>query len=305
MTTGTSNTAVGTSTALSVTTGHSNVAIGTESLFINTTGSANIAVGKDALRNNSTASNNTAIGHNALYANTTGTQNVAVGYAALDALTTGNNCTAVGYSALTSATGQHNTAVGESAGNNITTGYNNTVMGKFARPSAAAGVEQIVIGHELVGIGNNYVTFGKSSGSDRVYNLFTSNASWTRASDVRWKKDIQTNTDLGLDFINDLRTVTYKWKAPSELDPSLPDYDADKTEADYTNKMYGFIAQEVKQVLDDHNITDFAGWHVTEENHAMQGISYEMFVMPLVKAVQELTAKNTALEARVAALESA
>ena len=119
------------------------------------------------------------------------------------------------------------------------------------------------------------------------------------------EKDIQTNTDLGLDFINDLRTVTYKWKAPSELDPSLSNYNADKTEAAYTNKMYGFIAQEVKQALDDHNVTDFAGWHVTDEDDAIQGISYEMFVMPLVKAVQELTAKNTALEERVAALESA
>ena len=90
---------------------------------------------------------------------------------------------------------------------------------------------------------------------------------------------------MGLAFINDLRTVTYKWKAPSELDPSLSNYDANKTEADYTSKMYGFIAQEVKQALDDHNVTDFNGWHIDEngDDH-IQGISYEMFVMPLVKA---------------------
>ena len=111
------------------------------------------------------------------------------------------------------------------------------------------------------------------------------------------KKDIQTNTDLGLAFINDLRTVTYKWKAPSELPNDLYGYDADKTEADYTNKMYGFIAQEVKQALDDHNVTDFAGWTVNGQD--IQGISYEMFVMPLVKAVQELSAENEALKARL------
>jgi hypothetical protein len=69
--------------------------------------------------------------------------------------------------------------------------------------------------------------------------------------------------------------------------------------------MYGFIAQEVKQALDDHDVTDFGGWHISNDDDAIQGISYEMFVMPLVKAVQELTAKNTALETRVAALESA
>ena len=58
--------------------------------------------------------------------------------------------------------------------------------------------------------------------------------------------------------------------------------------------MYGFIAQEVKAALDKHNITDFNGWH--ESPDGIQGISYEMFIMPLVKAVQELSAKVTALE---------
>ena len=59
--------------------------------------------------------------------------------------------------------------------------------------------------------------------------------------------------------------------------------------------MYGFIAQEVKTALDNHNITDFNGW--TQTPDGLQGISYEMFIMPLVKAVQELSVKVTALEA--------
>ena len=63
--------------------------------------------------------------------------------------------------------------------------------------------------------------------------------------------------------------------------------------------MYGFIAQEVKQALDNHNVTDFNGWHVVDNDDAIQGISYEMFVMPLVKAVQELSAENAALKARL------
>jgi hypothetical protein len=248
---------------------------------------------------NTTGASNAAGGREALRENTTGQQNTAFGAFALDALTTGTNCTAVGYNALTDATGIHNTAIGESAGSNITTGTNNTCLGKFARPHLVDATDQIVIGSETQGVGNHHVTIGRSNGSNRIYNNFNSNATWTRVSDIRWKKDIQTNTDLGLDFINDLRTVTYKWKAPSELDSSLPSYDANKTEATYTNKMYGFIAQEVKQALDDHNITDFSGWNVTEEDVPIQGISYEMFVMPLVKAVQELSAENAALKARL------
>ena len=69
--------------------------------------------------------------------------------------------------------------------------------------------------------------------------------------------------------------------------------------------MYGFIAQEVKAAMDTHNITGFNGWHVTPESQgSQQGVSYEMFVMPLVKAVQELSAKVDALETKVAALEN-
>ena len=146
--------------------------------------------------------------------------------------------------------------------------------------------------------------FGRDTGASRVYNYFTSNASWTRNSDERLKKNITTNTDCGLAFINDLRTVTYKFKAPSELDSNMEDYDASKTEALHTDKMYGFIAQEVKAALDSHNITNFNGWNQLEDGgDNLQGISYEMFVMPLVKAIQELSAKNDALEARVTTLE--
>jgi hypothetical protein len=57
--------------------------------------------------------------------------------------------------------------------------------------------------------------------------------------------------------------------------------------------------------MDTHNITDFAGHHQIEDGgDNMQGISYEMFVMPLVKAIQELSAQNAALTARIEALES-
>ena len=67
--------------------------------------------------------------------------------------------------------------------------------------------------------------------------------------------------------------------------------------------MYGLIAQEVKAVLDDQGITDFGGWTTTENEVELQGISQEMFVHPLIKAIQELSAKNDALEARIATLE--
>ena len=60
---------------------------------------------------------------------------------------------------------------------------------------------------------------------------------------------------------------------------------------------YGFIAQEVKEALDKHasdNDKEFSGWKEGEDG--MQHTSREMFVIPLIKAVQELSAQVTTLK---------
>ena len=189
-------------------------------------------------------------------------------------------------------TGESNTFLGYAAGYNTTThttGTGNTYIGTNTHGSSATATGQIVLGaNELTGIGDNYFVFGRNA-EGKVYNQYSANASWTRASDVRLKKEIADNTDCGLAFINDLRPVTFKWKAPSEVDSDMPSYNPDKTEHSYTSKMYGLIAQEVKAALDKHNITEFGGWH--EDNKNVQGVSQEMFIHPLIKAVQELSAE--------------
>ena len=60
--------------------------------------------------------------------------------------------------------------------------------------------------------------------------------------------------------------------------------------------MHGFIAQEVKVALDTAGVDTFAGWKLDERDGETQRTSREMFVMPLIRAVQELSAKVTALE---------
>jgi len=262
----------------------------------------------ESLRNNTTSNYNTAVGRTALYSNTTGSYNTTSGYQALYSNTTGSANTVSGRSALyNNTTGSNNTSLGYNAGSGLTTGAQNTLVGAYCGQSMPSGATyRIAMGYNTAPVGDYYFTFGRDSGSDRVYNQYNANASWTRASDERIKKDITTNTDCGLAFINDLRTVTYKFKAPSELEATMSEYDIDKTEAVHKDKMYGFIAQEVKEAMDTHNITDFAGWHQIDDGEDnMQGISYEMFVMPLVKAVQELSAENKALLTRIEALENA
>ena len=60
---------------------------------------------------------------------------------------------------------------------------------------------------------------------------------------------------------------------------------------------YGFVAQELESVL-----SDIVTKGKTEED--MWQLDYSRLTPHLVKAVQELSAKNDALEARLAALEA-
>ena len=73
---------------------------------------------------------------------------------------------------------------------------------------------------------------------------------------------------------------------------------------DGARRHWGFIAQEVKQVVDDASV-DFAGWSLADKDDpdSTQSLRYEEFIAPLTKALQEVIAKNEALEARIAALE--
>ena len=319
-------------------TGSYNTAVGNEALHYLTTGAYNTCLGHGAGKDITTASYNTIIGNTAGEALSTQGQNTYIG-AASGYAATGYENVAIGYAShLIATTSDSNVCVGWFAGSHLTTGDNNIAIGKNCNTSSSGTTENsIAIGHaDFDGIGTNYFSFGKGA-NDIVYNKFDTNASWTRSSDQRYKKDIQANTDCGLAFINDLRPVTFKFKAMSELDSSLPNYDPDDTTPNNEGKkLYGLIAQEVKTVLDKHNITDFGGWDIHDVDQrelkyeegmripegkkvgdvrrvpkqilgddGMQSISQEMFVHPLIKAVQELSTKLTAAEARIKTLEDA
>jgi len=336
---------VGRESLSSLTSGNSNVAIGKLALFT-TNGSSNVAIGQEAARLNSNGSNNVVIGFEAHYTSTGAASNVAIGYQSAyhntsgSALTcvgldsgkhnttggtntfigssagkgitsaklTGSNNTTVGSGAglLLQGAGNANTFLGSDAGDSVTTGVQNICIGVNANPNSATDNNAIVTGHDITGAPNDF-TFGKAS--NVVFNDFDTDAAWTRSSDERLKKNI-TDQTLGLDFINDLRTVKYKWKANGELDASdsqlahLREEDDDGNIINYMNTsatMYNFIAQEVKVALDTAGVSEFGGWK--EDHHGVQQVSREMFVIPLVKAVQELSTALDAALARIAVLE--
>ena len=62
---------------------------------------------------------------------------------------------------------------------------------------------------------------------------------------------------------------------------------------------HGFIAQEVKEAIDKHGDTTFGGWHLDKIDNETQRVKKNMFVMPLIKAIQELSKKVSDLEKKL------
>ena len=339
LTTGQYNTALGYKALSLDTKGNRAVGVGYEALanqnFTSSSDNINTAVGFHAGKEITTGAENTVMGGEALDACTVGNGNVALGVQALSGNVNGSRNTAVGTTALkvaeasgSTSSNQYNVALGYGAGLNVSTSGFNTLIGSFAGDTLTSGGSNICLGYgadtggagsdNAITIGvnitssSNDFSFGKAS--NVVKNDFDSDANWSRSSDVRLKKNI-TDQKLGLDFINDLRTVKYNWKASHELDSTdsqlshLYKEDEADNEMNTDVTMHNFIAQEVKAALDTAGVSDFSGW--SEDQYGVQQVSREMFVIPLVKAVQELSAKvdaleteNTAIKARLDALEA-
>jgi len=119
-------------------------------------------------------------------------------------------------------------------------------------------------------------------------------------SDQNEKTDI-ADSDLGLGFINALRPVSFKW------------IDRGGGEAGVRTH-YGLLGQEVEAVL-GAAASDTALWMTTHvdakdavpadeylpgqpavEEHDIQGLRYTELISPMIKAIQELTTRLTALE---------
>jgi len=256
-----------------------------------TTGTHNVAVGNQTLKAVSSGSYNTVIGSSVGAEITDGGSNVFIG---------GDG--ASGYNS-TSA-GSNNVAIGAGTANNWH-GSGNIQIGKSNVFQNLTSTNRISIGTSLAGYNaDRTVCLGDNTG--QIYASYASSASWTQTSDERLKKNIADDS-LGLSFINDLRTVTYKWKPLAELDDSLirknpVTGESVQGEKDTEQTFHGLLAQEVKAAMDTAGCTTFDGW-TEESDSGIQGVSREQFVIPLIKAVQELSAEIVNLKSRISDLE--
>jgi hypothetical protein len=136
-----------------------------------------------------------------------------------------------------------------------------------------------------------------------------------QTSDMRLKTNISTS-DLGLDFINSLNptkfTKIYKIAIPVFDENNQPIADEngnrviDKYKTIYGERYhYGLLAQEVKSSLDKFGIGDtFAGWTLDDPNdpESRQGLSYEQFISPIIKAIKEMSTKINNLQSQLDSL---
>lgn len=264
-----SNIAIGKDALNNITTGLVNTAVGDGSMGLVTTGSANSAFGAGALGGLTTGTWNIGIGPQSGQTLDSGSENVFVGYQAGYgdfANPPKNQNTCIGTMAGFNMSGsQYNTYIGWNAGFNTTTGNNNVCLGNYSDAATATSSNSITLGNSLNTILRCAVT------------------SITSLSDVRDKTNIQ-DSEYGLDLVNSLKPVKFEWDTRDGAKKGIKDL--------------GFIAQDLKELDDDHlNL-------VYDENPEKLEASYGRLIPVLVKAIQEMSSKMESLEKEILILKS-
>jgi hypothetical protein len=262
----------------------------------NTTGSGNIYIGQDAAVAQTAGSYNTIIGSIGMCSATSVNpfDAVAIGAGALRRVsgTGGSSTTAIGTnSGCNVTTGTFNTFLGNWAGRNVTTGSSNVAIGPNVTVADPTVSCQLAIGFFT---GANWLTGDSTKAIKPGAGIIDSADScgttgqylWSLGNAIRWSasspSDVRDKEVLGpvptaLPVITEIETITYKWK----------DRETNETQDEV---IYGFSAQQLRGV--DPLLVD-----AEDEEHLR---IYDRKIVPLlVKAIQELSAKVEALEAKL------
>ena len=301
-TTGKWNVACGSGALYSNTTGFLNTAVGTSALWFNTTGEQNVAVGEEALAGNSNGSYNTAIGTRALWSTINnpgaiafghGSNNTALGYEALKGITSGSANIAIGVlTSIATTTGKNNIAIGNNTLSKNTTGSDNIAIGHYSNNKTENLSNTIIIGTGTIAYADNQVRIGNNKTKS-----IGGNVNWSRIADSRTSTNIKENIP-GLDFINTLRPITFNIDE-NAINKILKVQKIDSDLRNNQQSIYsGFIAQEVEEAAKSLGYT-FSGIDPAINDNGLYSLRYADFVVPLVKAVQELYLQNMELKNRL------
>lgn len=254
-----------------------------------------VAVGQRAQRSSTGGRHNVAIGSFAFDASSTNVQSVALGINAGRNANNDNGVFAGGLDTGCNTSGTENVMLGSRAGRGNTGGVQNFMIGSYAGYSQNLN-RTAVVGRNTCVTGNCHIVWGGPSNNQANCTF----GGWSYISDARDKTDIQPLTCItGLQFIKKLRPVSYNLDIRESYvnDCNFTFGQKDGTLAVAT-KDYGFIAQEVKAILEELNITDFSALGYTESQDAYR-LTYAEFLAPLTKAIQELDIRTQALKVKV------
>jgi hypothetical protein len=335
------NVAVGHSSLSENTTGLTNTAVGMNSLRYNTTAIQNSAFGAYALVRNTTGYQNVACGVNSSYENTTGYRNVAVGFNALRDATDGYLNTAAGFEAGrytiagaafnftgcslfgrgTRASGDFQNQLGDSG----TTTYAFGAVQDRSDVRDKADIEDEVLGLTFL-TRLRPVTFRWDYRDDyfeTVWSVACDENLVDMVADGTYVLISSNGTDIGQAMVTegrvtltDLVVYSDEENVPTEasiggqtvllrvtrsLRPLLKDGSKKRT-----RKHHGLIAQELEQVINEHNLGDFAGLqhHAKAGGEDVYSIGYTEFVAPLIRAVQELKVLNDRKDQQIEELQT-
>ena len=189
--------------------------------------------------------------------------------------------------------GSENVFIGNHSGNSNESGNDNVLIGSSADLTEANIDHAVVIGAEGMVSSSNHI---KLHTNDSDAGVIEGDINWSVTSDRRFKKYVESDVP-GLEMIMRLNPVSYKFDYldyMTHLTQNLPDSVRQVKLAQYSNakeesrNQTGFLAQEVEQVCHDIGY-EFGGLFkddpkITTSNYSL---AYGVFVVPLVKAVQE------------------
>ena len=274
------------------------------------TGDQNVAIGLYAGNKISYGSTNSMIGSNAGTSLTSGSGNALIGTQAGRHLISGNSNSCLGFnSGFYLTTGQYNTFIGRDAGygwyNNYTTsitGNSNTCVGYGSKITSASSTRAIAIGYRAAA-GTDQARIGNSQVSS-----IGGYAVWSNLSDERDKTSI-TDLTLGLNLVNTITPKKFKlnprdsyyWENEDEGTSGFDQEGFNAATKARSEFAFGFLAQEVEEKVSalDSDPTEV----VDDSNPDRLHLRSSELIAVLWKAVQELSDKNDALEARIATLE--
>ena len=290
---GFNNSFLGASAGEDNTDGEDNTFLGYGAGRNNTTSSFNTYVGAYAGYNSDLSAGNTFIGQTSGYANTLGDDNTFVGQGAgYDNIDGWENTLIGNGSGDNITTGDENVCLGEGSGDNINTGNENTMIGDDADVTSSSFSNSTALGNLASATASNQVRIGNSSVSS-----IGGYTSWTNISDERFKSEIKANV-AGLEFITKLKPVTYTLNVSEINNLTNPNWKneisqngMDAIAAKEAYRQIGFLAQEVEDAAQSINF-EFSGVDIPKNENDFYGLRYAEFVVPLVKAVQELDSIN-------------